>query len=389
MMKCKNCGTEITITDLICPACKEPVVLELGDEFLDDEILSEVIASDSGINDALESEQAPDNKSQKEPSRKKKNKSRKFTDFFKTRSGIGLLCVLFIFIVVIIVAFIYINSYAYCIKQADNAYAEQNYQKALNYYILGTEKDSGRTEAYIGIGNVMLSEENYDKASQYFINALNIDPSNEEALAGIIDAYMALGDDQALTDLYEASADMKDFIASRMVRGPVFTANTEEYNSESETYEDDFYLALTSLDGCNIYYTADGEDPDGTNEILYTEPVLISEGNNIIKAYCINTDGIRSNVITEKYNVVYPMTTSLFVNPESGEYKEGTTVYIDVPKGCTVYYTWDDSTPTTSSAQYKTPLELPDGNNILSVIVVNAHGMISDVFKYNYICLSE
>ena len=56
-----------------------------------------------------------------------------------------------------------------------------------------------------------------------------------------------------------------------------------------------------------------------------------------------------------------------------------------VPEGCKVYYTWDGTTPGTDSAQYTQPITMPEGNNILSLIAVNEHGMSSDVLKCNYI----
>nr|MCR4673659.1 chitobiase/beta-hexosaminidase C-terminal domain-containing protein [Lachnospiraceae bacterium] len=52
-----------------------------------------------------------------------------------------------------------------------------------------------------------------------------------------------------------------------------------------------------------------------------------------------------------------------------------------------IYYTWDGSMPTTNSYKYTEPILVPEGNNVLSVIVVDKHGMTSNVVKGNYIYL--
>ena len=44
---------------------------------------------------------------------------------------------------------------------------------------------------------------------------------------------------------------------------------------------------------------------------------------------------------------------------------------ITADEGCSIYYTWDGTDPTDTSARYTEPIEVPEGNNILSIIVVN------------------
>ena len=48
-----------------------------------------------------------------------------------------------------------------------------------------------------------------------------------------------------------------------------------------------------------------------------------------------------------------------------------TFVVITADEGCSIYYTWDGTDPTDTSARYTEPIEVPEGNNILSIIVVN------------------
>ena len=46
-----------------------------------------------------------------------------------------------------------------------------------------------------------------------------------------------------------------------------------------------------------------------------------------------------------------------------------TFVVITADEGCSIYYTWDGTDPTDTSARYTEPIEVPEGNNILSIIV--------------------
>ena len=60
-------------------------------------------------------------------------------------------------------------------------------------------------------------------------------------------------------------------------------------------------------------------------------------------------------------------------------------IYVKVPTGCKVYYTWDGTEPTVNSQQYTQPLTMPEGNNILSLVLVNQYGKSSNVLRCNYI----
>ena len=60
-------------------------------------------------------------------------------------------------------------------------------------------------------------------------------------------------------------------------------------------------------------------------------------------------------------------------------------ITIQVPMDCAAYYTWDGSDPTEASLKYKEPLEMPQGNQVLSVILVNSVGLKSCVYRVNYV----
>ena len=53
----------------------------------------------------------------------------------------------------------------------------------------------------------------------------------------------------------------------------------------------------------------------------------------------------------------------------------------------TIYYTWDGRHPSKSSTRYTGPITVPEGNNVLSAVVIDEHDMISDILRCNYIYL--
>ena len=84
--------------------------------------------------------------------------------------------------------------------------------------------------------------------------------------------------------------------------------------------------------------------------------------------------------VEEHYQLGMPQVT-----PDSGEYLTPQTIHISVPAGCTAYYTWNGQNPTTASARYSGGISMPEGNNVLSVIVVDAYGNESSIQRVNYI----
>ena len=48
-------------------------------------------------------------------------------------------------------------------------------------------------------------------------------------------------------------------------------------------------------------------------------------------------------------------------------------------------FTWDGSDPVKGSVKYTGPLEMPPGNQVLSVILINSVGLRSCVYRVNYI----
>ena len=151
-------------------------------------------------------------------------------------------------------------------------------------------------------------------------------------------------------------------------------------------YEEDFVVQVRAAEPTNeIYYTLDGTSPvtDGT---LYYAPIYLESGSYTVMATSCNEKGYYSPVVTEevKVEVAYQLDMPQ-VTPDSGEYLTRQTIYVNVPDGCSAYYTWNGPDPTTASSKYSGGIAMPEGNNVLAVIVVDQFGNTSSVQRVNYI----
>jgi hypothetical protein len=109
-------------------------------------------------------------------------------------------------------------------------------------------------------------------------------------------------------------------------------------------------------------------------------------GTYTIRAVCVNAKKLYSNVVDETYVIDIPAPDMPVVTPNGGSFEEASTAVISVPDGCTAYYTWNGTTPNTTSDKYKTPIDIPEGNNILSVMIVDDKtGKWSDMYRGRFV----
>lgn len=96
----------------------------------------------------------------------------------------------------------------------------------------------------------------------------------------------------------------------------------------------------------------------------------------------MNSFGVYSDIVTETYILEYQAPADPEVTPNGGTFDIPTYVYIAIPDGCSAYYTWDRTDPTSASEKYVSPLLIPEGYNILSVIIIDdATGLSSGIYR--------
>ena len=96
-------------------------------------------------------------------------------------------------------------------------------------------------------------------------------------------------------------------------------------------------------------------------------------------------------VAEKKYVVAFPIEDAPAVTPSTGQYDDYQQIKVVVPEGYSAYYTVDGTDPTTSESRilYSGPIDMPEGNTILSVVLMDQRERYSDVTKRNYELIIE
>ena len=284
--------------------------------------------------------------------------------------GIIALCLVLVFLTV------YMTSYDHYVAKGKALDTKEDYTGALVYYNRAIEKNDTKTKAKILAANDYIKLEEYDTAESLLLEVIAQDDDNVSAYKSLIVLYLATGDYDKLTNLQTQASSQKllDLFNDNLLSAPVFSV-------DGGKYDDDVTIELSCKTG-KIYYTLDGSDPT-EGGILYTEAFTLEEGTTTVKAVCENDDKT-SQVVEKNYKITYADPDYPVVTPSGGSFTTPTTITVEVPEGASVYYTWDGTTPTQASAKYTGPIEMMEGNNILSLILVDKHGKTSDVLECNY-----
>ena len=144
-------------------------------------------------------------------------------------------------------------------------------------------------------------------------------------------------------------------------------------------------ITLTTLtEGATIYYTLDGNEPTTASE-QYASPITI-EQTTTLKAIAVKASMHDSDVLTEHYIITPPgQVVQPAASPEGGNFTTTQTVTLtSLTEGASIYYTLDESKPTTASEQYVSPITIEHTITIKAIAVkIDMHD--SDVMTEEYI----
>lgn len=300
----------------------------------------------------------------------------------------GVLAAVIVVIVGIILVAVAMNnktkeSYDYNYTKGTELYNAKKYDSALEYLEKAAIASAGKKnidlkfklyDCYIALGN-------NDKAVETLKDILSYEKYNEKALTALAANYASNKNGDKLTALIKSykGTDGEKYLTSYMVIAPVAS-------EVAGTYEKALDLKLTSADGDTIYYTIDGTEPT-VKSTLYAEAIHLVKGDTTVKAIAINKIGTSSDSIELKFKVDYKAPAAPELSPAVGKtYEEGQKISItNLNAGDVAYYTIDGSTPTTSSKKYEGEFDMPVGNSIVSVMIVNEYGLESSITRKNYV----
>ncbi len=369
-MKCANCGAEIKVGCLYCSICGAEAQVVSDSSLLEEELLREL----------LQDETTP---VKKEPSSEKKNPKKNQKKNHK--SLIITLSVLGALLVMAITVFLIFdnqrrNSYGYQVEKAQEYTAEKDYNKALNFYKKAIELNKDDMASRVEMARIYVIMEDEISAVNLLKEIISLDEDNVDAYRLLIELYAKKNDYESILKLEETIKDQKllELFSEYGVVKPKFSL-------EPGVYKEFITIELSAEKGNRIYYTLDGSDPTKNGD-LYDKPLELDEqGSYELKAAACNEYGVYSEVAGGTYNVELSKPQMAKAVPDSGTFYMETTVTLIGIEDCRMYYTWDGTIPTTESQEYTEPIVVPEGNNILSVILVDKYGMISDVLRCNYI----
>lgn len=369
-MKCAKCGAELKVGCIYCSVCGQEAQIVPDYNLLEDDLLKELLNQEKKQNNTnQQKKEVEEEKNQVPHKKKKKSKAPVIV------GAVGAVIVV-ILLIVLVVNHNHNNSYDYQFEKAETYMQEKEYAKAEKYLERAVELKADSIEALLLLGNVYQAEDEVDDAVGAFQKVIELESDNEKAYQSLIDIYVQLQNYDAIAELSKQTKDssMLDLFSDYLVTAPEIS---------EEDYEEEEGLEIISQSGTTTYYTLDGSDPKQGKK--YEEPIFLEEGTTVIRAISENELGIYSDETKFTYKVEFAPPEAPKVTPDGGRITIPQQITVDVPNGCRAYYTWDGTDPTANSEEYVEPLEIPEGNNIFSVILVDKRERWSDVTKCNFI----
>lgn len=378
-MKCVKCGAELKEGCIYCSVCGNEAQIVPDYSVLEDDYLRSLLKEENRENEKKTA--APKKTDPKKPPEKKKKSSK--------TPILVVCCILAAAIITGAAVKLAIdhknaNSYDYQVQMAEKELVDKNYETALGYYKTALSLKPDDLDVRIAMADIYMAQKEYDSAMVLYIEVIGLEPEHREAYKNLIHIYEEKEDYDSIVELASGitDTDLLELFAGYIVAEPVIYPDEGEYDEYME-------VTLFSVDGDSIYYTTDGTKPDAKKGTLYDEKKRIrleEAGEYKIQAICRNEKGIYSEIIEADYVIEVAPPDYPIISPEGGRINGDTLVAMAAGENCSIYYTWDGTDPTEQSLKYETPMEIPTGNNILSVLVVdNKTGLDSGVYRTNFI----
>ena len=396
-MKCRYCGHEIPDGVLYCENCGKEVRIVPDYNPLDDILAQEIVGSINGEPTGLDlsdTERLRRTASQRrttgrtirgtgamteEREARRRQAQRRKAQLRKKRRI--LLAVIFLILAALVgcMVLIYKNSYNGIVSAGNKALERQEYSEASSAFQRAIGKNKERPEAYTGLSRVYLAQNDPDAAESVFLDAIGEQTGNSDLYGACIDFYIDTDQQMEIPGLLDEATDqVREVLSEYIIEEPQFSLDAKE------TYEEVQQLTLTAGKGLTIYYTVDGSDPD-TGSTKYTEPIQLDEGETTVTAIAVNKKGIPSMPEAKEYVIELPIEDAPAVSPSTGQYETATSIEIKVPEGYQAYYTTDGSDPTTASAKYSGPVDMPEGETLFKAVLVSGDGRLSGITTRNYV----
>lgn len=279
----------------------------------------------------------------------------------------------------------YTTSFSYQYTQGRAAETKKEYSSAVLHYRRALEKKPEDVRTLYSLGNVYSRLGGQKElAKSFLLKAVSLDGNYTKAFSLLLKLYESDGDYDSMekvlkyADGEEAKAVFNDFL----IKPPVFS-------QPSGSYDDDIVLTLETPEDesdYQIFYTTDGKAPNGVHGHLYDGSLYLTEGKNVVKAVCRNTNGKFGEVEKRVYRIKYKTPAEPKADPNGGKFTKKKKVTLTADDGCFIYYSWSrkSRTPDASDHKYSEPIEIPKGYHVLSAVAIDRHGKRSKVYHMGF-----
>jgi hypothetical protein len=163
------------------------------------------------------------------------------------------------------------------------------------------------------------------------------------------------------------------------------TAPTVTATPSAGTYTSAQSVTLSADETATIYYTLDGSTPT-TSSLVYSSPISI-DTTTTIQFMAVDSVGNLSTPVSATYTINIPQDTTapvLTITPAQ-TFTDSVTVTMSTDETATIWYTLDDTDPTTSATriEYTAPITLTETDTI-KAYAVDAVGNASAVQTVMY-----
>ncbi len=322
-----------------------------------------------------------------EQERKRRQAERKKAERRKAKRRIRMGCFFMIFLLLAAIVgsgiTLYLNSYKGFVDRGNKSLRAGAYNEAIDFFERAIRKDETKADAYIGLSQVYIAKSDLDWAESIFHEAVKKQPKNADIYEAYAKFYMETDQKEKIPVLLEDVDDeVAELLAGYIIEGPKFSLD------DSEPFEDVQELTMTAKNGCIIYYTDDGGEATIKSK-KYTEPIQIGEGESVITAISVDEKGVPSLPVKKTFTVELPIVDAPAVSPSTGQYNSAMQIEVRVPEGYEAYYTMTGDDPTTASSKYSEPIDMPEGETLFKVVLVNAKGRMSGITTRNYVLETE
>ncbi len=156
-------------------------------------------------------------------------------------------------------------------------------------------------------------------------------------------------------------------------------------------YEAKKYIAITSYQGYDVYWTFDENAELPSGGTLWTERVFLDEGIWNLRAVAVNGELV-SDELKGTYKIIMPSPQTPRCNLAPGPYKTRQKVRLkpgldnENDDDIVIYYTVDGSNPDADSPIYTgEPVQLPSGHTVtIKAVAVNKYRKVSNMLEVSY-----